>query len=371
MQPFNLRAVLDAYDSSAALETAQTPPSAWYTREEIFALECERVFRRHWVVVGAADRLLHTGDFVTAHVAGEPVVVVRGTDGQLRAFLNVCRHHAAEVATEPAGNVSALRCPYHGWTYGLDGALRTMPEFDGVCDFDKSCHGLIPVRVETWESFVFICMGDAPAELGGFLGDLVSRVAPLGLSSLRWVDRKSFTIDCNWKIFVDNYLDGGYHIPFIHKGLGSILSYKDYTIENGERYCEQASPITHAGGEAETAAVRGGDKAYYYWLYPNFMFNCYEGYMDTHIVLPIAVNRCEVIFDFYFADIGEDADEARKRSVAIAQRIQGEDIGICESVQRGLSSTAYDTGRLSVRREAGEHLFHRLLHADLTHAGQA
>jgi choline monooxygenase len=167
-------------------------------------------------------------------------------------------------------------------------------------------------------------------------------------------------------VFVDNYLDGGYHVPHAHKSLGSVLNYAEYRIENGPSYCVQSSPMTSAGADAATAAVRGGKMAYYFWLYPNFMLNWYEGLMDTNLALPLGPDRTRVIFDFYFADISSAGEALRKQSIDVAERVQGEDIGVCESVQRGLGSRAYDVGRLSVRREAGEHLFHRLLHADLT-----
>jgi choline monooxygenase len=179
------------------------------------------------------------------------------------------------------------------------------------------------------------------------------------------VERRRYTLACNWKVFVDNYLDGGYHVPHLHKGLDSVLDYAAYTIENGERHCLQKSPLRDSGRDAQTAAVRGGADAFYFWLYPNFMVNWYEGVMDTNLVRPMGLDRTEVVFDFYFAD---DSPEARARNLAsieVGQRIQDEDTGICASVQRGLASRAYEAGRLSVRREAGEHLFHRLLAADL------
>ena len=141
---------------------------------------------------------------------------------------------------------------------------------------------------------------------------------------------------------------------------------RGYAIDNGEHHCLQHSPIVKEGAEAATGAVRGGERALYYWIYPNFMINWYEGVMDTNLVLPLGVDRTEVIFDFYFPDV--TSEEARRRNLAsidVGQRIQDEDTAICRSVQRGLTSRAYDAGRLSVRREAGEHLFHRLLHASL------
>jgi choline monooxygenase len=137
------------------------------------------------------------------------------------------------------------------------------------------------------------------------------------------------------------------------------------TIENGERFCLQWSPMVAEGAEPETGTVRTGDRARYYWLYPNFMINCYEGAMDTNLVVPVGIDRTEVIFDFYFPDISEAARSRNRASIEISERIQAEDVAICASVQRGLRSRAYTAGRLSPRREAGEQLFHRLLHADL------
>ena len=164
---------------------------------------------------------------------------------------------------------------------------------------------------------------------------------------------------------MDNYLDGGYHVPHLHKGLNSVLDYKQYTIENEDRYCLQSSPMVSSAEDAATGTTRRGDRAWYFWQYPNFMFNCYEGYLDTNLVIPFDVDHCRVIFDFYFADVSEAARAYNEQSVAVGNRVQDEDLGICEAVQRGLKSRAYRAGRLSVRREAGEQLFHRLLAADL------
>lgn len=186
----------------------------------------------------------------------------------------------------------------------------------------------------------------------------------MNLANLHWLEQRSYTLNCNWKVFVDNYLDGGYHVPHLHKGLDRVLDYSNYTIENGERYCLQSSPMV-SGADDEVSASRKGRRALYYWLYPNFMINSYEGVMDTNLVRPLGVDRTEVVFDFYFADISEDARERNLVSINVGEQIQQEDVDICESVQRGLKSRAYEAGRLSVRREPGEHLFHRLLHNDL------
>ena len=367
-----LKSLVHSYNRHAPLAEASTIPASWYIDPRMLELERQSVFGNTWQWVGRADQLHEPGQYITADVAGEPIVVVRGSDGVLRGFFNVCRHHAAAVMSEPAGKAAALRCPYHGWTYSLEGQLKGTPDFAGVCHFDRAKNGLMPVETATWENWVFVQLQPGGPALADFLGhDLVDRIRPLQIPQLHWMHRDTYLLDCNWKVFVDNYLDGGYHVPHLHKGLDSVLDYSQYTIENGERFCLQSSPIVATGAEAETGAVRHGDRAYYYWIYPNFMINWYEGVMDTNLVLPRGVGQTEVIFDFYFADVSEQARERNLASIAVGQRIQDEDIAICKSVQAGLSSRAYTAGRLSVRREAGEQLFHRLLHADLMRALEA
>ena len=363
-----MKDIIQQYDPDLPLDHASTIPSSWYTNKDFFELELKTVFSRSWQLAARRDQITKPGDYVTSDIAGEPIVVVRGSDGMLRGFFNVCRHHAAAVMTEPEGKAAQLRCPYHGWTYSLEGELKGTPDFSGVCDFDRSRNSLIPLELAEWENWVFVRVDREPARsLIDFLSDeLVQQIQPLQLSDLHWFERRHYSFDCNWKVFVDNYLDGGYHVPYLHKGLDSVLDYSKYMIENGENYCLQWSPIVSEGAEAQTGAVRKGDRALYYWIDPNFMINWYDGVMDTNLVVPRGVDRTEVIFDFYFPDVvSEEARQRNTASVAIGQRIQDEDVAICKSVQRGLNSRAYEAGRLSVRREAGEHLFHRLLYASV------
>jgi choline monooxygenase len=363
----NVRSLLDLYNPNNPLEHASTIPSPWYFDTGLAELENTAVFGKTWQAVGRADQVQQPGQFLTADIAGEPIVVVRGEDSQLRAFYNVCRHHAAAVVTEAQGCAKQFRCPYHGWTYGIDGALKGMVEFDGVCDFDRGKNGLVPARVDTWENFVFVNLDAHAGSLLNFLGAVPPIVAPLQLAKmLHFFERRVYTLQCNWKVYVDNYLDGGYHVPHAHKGLSSVIEYTKYTIENFERACLQSSPLSSdSNSEAGVASTRQG-RAFYLWIYPNFMLNAYEGVMDTNLVVPLAVDKCAVIFDYYFADISDAAAARNKESIAVSEKVQDEDMGICDAVQRGLGSRAYLAGRLSVRREAGEHLFHRLLHADLT-----
>ena len=362
----SLRDIIAGYNPNAPLSEAATPPASWYVDPRIFDLEKRTVFPHSWQIVARAAQVRDAGQYITAEIAGEPILVVRGNDHLLRGFFNVCRHHAAAVVTDPEGKTQNLRCPYHGWTYNLEGALIITPEFAGVRNFERSANGLLPIQTDVWEGWIFVKLDRNGPSLKEFLGkELINKIQPLGLDKLHWIERRYYTVNCNWKVFIDNYLDGGYHVPHIHSGLNSVLDYTHYTIETGEHWCVQSSPITSDKGEEQTVAVRTGESAFYYWIYPNLMINWYEGLMDTNLVCPRGVDRTEVIIDFYFADISNSARERNLASIAVSERIQAEDKAICESVQSGLSSRAFTAGRLSVRREAGEHLFHRLLHADL------
>lgn len=360
----SLEQIISSYNPEATLAEAATIPASWYTDERLFELEMQTVFSHRWQFAARVDQLTNSGDYVTTQIGGEPIVIVRGNDHQLRAFFNVCRHHAAAVMTEPEGRAEQLRCPYHGWTYSLEGELKGTPDFNDVCKFDRPSNGLVPVEVIVWEKWVFVRFSGGQDNLAVVESELGRQIESLDLRDLQWFERRRYELKCNWKVFVDNYLDGGYHVPHLHKGLDSVLDYRNYTIENGERFCLQSSPMVTTGNN-EIGAVRSGQRALYYWLYPNFMMNYYEGTLDTNLVRPVTTNRTEVIFDFYFRDVSAAARERNLASVAVGDRIQQEDLDICESVQRGLNSRAYLAGRLSVRREAGEHLFHRLLYADL------
>ena len=190
MQP-SLNEILHSYNDQSPLEEAYTIPASWYVDERVAALERQSVFGGTWQVVARVDQVQQPGQFVTTDVAGEPIVMVRSSDGVLRAFYNVCRHHAAAVVSEAEGSASIFRCPYHGWSYGLDGALKGAPEFEGVCEFDRGQNGLVPVQVAAWEQFVFVNLDPKAAPLEDFLGGLVARVAPLNLAGLHFFERRS------------------------------------------------------------------------------------------------------------------------------------------------------------------------------------
>ena len=353
--------LLQAFDASLPLTNARTIPSAWYFDPEIYSLERHNVFGNTWQFVGRAEQIKDPGSFLTIEIAGEPILVVRDEKGTLRAFHNACRHRAAPVINEPCGHATKLRCRYHGWTYDLSGKLRGTPEFDGVEDFQKEDHGLPALAVEAWGPFVFVHQGTPKQTLGEFLAPLPEQTRDMGLETLHFVDRREYELQCNWKVFVDNYQDGGYHVNTVHPGLAGALDYAHYRTELHGMNSVQISPLK-ASDDETVSKVRAGTHAYYWWIFPNLMINLYQGVMDTNLVLPLGPDRCRVIFDFYFADVaGEAARRFNEQSIAVAHQVQLEDWGICEEVQRGLKSRSYDTGRFSVKREAGGYHFHQLL----------
>ncbi|HEX5132379.1 MAG TPA: aromatic ring-hydroxylating dioxygenase subunit alpha [Candidatus Krumholzibacteria bacterium] len=354
------------FDPRVPLEAAWLPPSSWYNNARFFELERDTVFRNNWLIAARSHQFAKAGDFVAGAIAGEPYVVVRGEDGVLRAFYNVCRHHAAQVAVGE-GCAEALVCPYHGWTYALDGALKRAPELGAVKDFDRDKFGLVPMHVTEWCGLVFVSMATDPRPLAAEMGELERRLREMHLDELQFVARRKYTLACNWKVYVDNYLDGGYHVSYLHKGLAGQLDLDSYRTEIFGRYSIQSGAGASGGGSGASGSdfsERIGDRVLYAWLYPNLMINRYGPMMDTNWVIPRGHDETLVIFDYYFTrETAADAAFVEK-SLAASDVVQAEDVGICESVQQGLLSSSYDKGRYSAKLEQGEYHFHRLLAAD-------
>jgi choline monooxygenase len=352
-----LQRLLGQFDPELLLERASTIPNTWYISAEVYALERDAVFGRTWQMVGRRELVEKPGQYLTAEIAGEPVLVVRGEDATLRAFFNVCRHRAARVCTEECGTATKLRCHYHGWTYDLGGNLRGVPEFDGVQDFARENNGLPPIAVAEWGPFVWVHLMPPREPLESFLGPLVPWAESRKLfDGLKWYVRKSYDLACNWKVYADNYLDGGYHVNTVHPALAGALDYREYRTVCVGNTVLQSAPTKPTEGDA--GRTRTGDAAYWF-LYPNFMLNAYAGVMDTNLVLPLGVDRCRVVFDFYFADSADD--DFKRQSIIVAEQVQAEDIGVCEEVQRNLKSRSYTSGRFSVKRENGGYYFHQML----------
>jgi choline monooxygenase len=302
--------------------------------------------------------------FFTADVAGEPVIVVRDKQGVLRAFSNVCRHRAGPIALG-SGCKNVLRCQYHGWTYTLDGRLIGTPDVEGVEFFDRSTMGMVPLRVEVWEQFIFVNF-DAQAEpLAAYLGKIPEQVRGFQFEGLQFAERRDYVITCNWKVYVDNYLEG-YHIPIAHPGLMREIDYANYRTDAYRYYSQQFAPIRAMKAEENVerfyAPGSGLQQAAYFWIFPNLMLNIYPDNVSTNLIVPLAHDKTLTIFEWFFQDVtGTKVQERIQRAIAFSDEVQQEDIGLCESVQRGLRSATYDRGRYSVKRENGVHHFHMLL----------
>jgi choline monooxygenase len=359
-----LRDEVSRFDAAVPLEAAWLPPSSWYNDPRFYELERDTVFRNNWLIAGRADQVQRAGDYVAGAMTGEPHVIVRNEQQQLNAFFNVCRHHAAQVMSG-AGCAESLVCPYHGWTYGLDGRLLKAPELGPVKDFDRASFGLVPMAVESWCDLLFICMAKAPSPLSPQLTELATRLRAMEVDRLQFVARRTYRLACNWKVYVDNYLDGGYHVSYLHRGLAAQLDLDSYRTDVFERYSIQSGAGASGGGESESDfAERIGDRVLYAWLYPNLMINRYGPMMDTNWVIPHGHDETEVIFDYYFTPETARDSSFVEKSLAASDVVQQEDVVICESVQKGLGSSSYDRGRYSVKREQGELHFHRLLAQD-------
>jgi choline monooxygenase len=339
---------------SSALTTATALDPAYYVDPHWLTFEQQHLFRGSWQFVAQIDDLAATGDHVVAEVAGQPLIIVRQEDGGVRAFHNVCRHRAGPLAICDGRGATRLRCMYHGWQYGLDGQLLTAPEMGEADGFDKNAIRLPEVAVQIWEGLVFVALdAEAAPPLDTVMAGIAERILPNDLATLKFHKHDVYTVACNWKVYVDNYLEG-YHLPYVHPALTQTVDYAQYTSELADHYSLQVSPITNPEGPY------GAGTAYYYFIFPNLMLNIVPGRLQLNRVIPTGIDSCTVDFLYYFADdpavIARAADD-----LAFTDIIQSEDAGICEHVQRGLTSGSYAPGRLSPRREAGVWHFQNLL----------
>ncbi|XAR63757.1 Choline monooxygenase [Bertholletia excelsa] len=345
------RRLVHQFDPKIPVRHAVTPPSSWYTHPSFYSLEFDRIFFRGWQAVGCTEQIKEPGSFFTGRLGNVEYVVCRDNNGNVNAFHNVCRHHAALLAFG-SGKKACFVCPYHAWTYSLDGSLLKTTKITGIQNFNVNEFGLMPIKVAIWGPFVLLNFEKQVLSQEGtnenivgdeWLGSASNILSTNGVDcSLSYICRREYTIECNWKVFCDNYLDGGYHVPYAHKGLASGLKLESYSTTIYEKVsiqsCEGISEQT------EDDFDRLGSKALYAFIYPNFMINRYGPWMDTNLVLPLGPRKCRVIFD-YFLDASLKDDQAFiDRSLEDSERVQMEDIILCEAVQRGLESPVYSSG---------------------------
>ncbi|HEY8369150.1 MAG TPA: aromatic ring-hydroxylating dioxygenase subunit alpha [Thermodesulfobacteriota bacterium] len=335
-----------------------------YLDPEVFALERARVFGGPaWVGVGGLHQLREPGAYFTATVAGEPIVVVRDADGALRAFFNVCPHRGGPLARGAGKLRGVLQCLYHGWTFGLDGALLRARDFGGEADFDPAACGLRPLRVETWLQSVFVALDPAAPPLGDYLGDLRGRIARYALDDYAYAFSKDFELPVNWKVAWETAAES-YHLPIVHPQLR--FDPRRFREEIGRCYSLQVS----LPPEADQAKGDGGREpleSLVVNLFPNTFLivpsrvRWDRPYFKATYLLPLGVDSTLYRSDFYIPRerLGDDAWLAPLH--AAWDEVNRQDREICEELQRGIRSTAYEPGPLSLRWERALHHFHELL----------
>jgi len=347
------RARMDAALLPQPAAKALALPAACYTQPAYAAAERSAVFGRGWQLACRAAQVAAQGDHALANVAGVPLVIVRGDDGSLRALHNVCRHRAGPVAACDGRGAAHFECRYHGWRYALDGRLLGAPDMGRAQDFDAAAIRLPQARVGEWQGLVFAAIDEAAPPFGDLIAGIDARAGSIRIADYVFERHVSYEVRCNWKVYVDNYLEG-YHVPRVHPTLAPLLDADDYATTTGRWSSLQASPLAASGPYAKGEAL-------YWWLYPNTMLNLLPGRLQTNRVLPLGTDRCRVDFDyFYAADMPADRRQEDQR---FSDDVQREDIAICEAVQRGLESGSYVAGRLNPRQEAGPWHFHELLRA--------
>jgi choline monooxygenase len=310
-----------------------------YCGEEALRTDRAQILRRTWQFVGHEAMAPNPGDYLAEEIGGAPVVVVRGAEGGLAAFHNFCRHRAGALVGDGAGNCGeAFTCRYHGWRYALDGRLRAATDFGSAPGFDPRQYGLFPVKVETWRGLVFVNLDLAADPLAEALGPLAAAWAA-DLPSYPLTERRTHHIGCNWKTYVENYLEG-YHLPMVHPEFDADVVVADYKVEIEGQVVFHSAP-------ARDGSVNAGLWA---WLWPNLAINTYRhGYMVERMT---AVGAEATRLDyFYFFDPTRTAELADM--FVVSDRVTAQDKQVCEEVQRNLRTGIYRGGVLSPKHEQG------------------
>ncbi len=351
----------------ASLEEGKTLPGAWYTDPKVFKREQKRIFRRTWQYVGLTEQVARPGDFFTSRIDTVPLVIARDEAGQLRGFVNVCRHRGSQLVPDGCGNRKTLQCLYHAWTYNLDGSLRAAPGSKDEPGFNKEELGLLPVQIDTWGPFIFVNLDPQAPPIQDVLSELPQLVeaAGLPLNAIKRRVSRTYDIKANWKVVVDNYLEC-YHCPVAHPSFTDLIDLDNYRVTEYDYFSAQTGPVRDSAkdGKADNlyAIGAGVQDGFYAFLWPNFMLNIYPGpgNVSLNLIIPIDPQRTFAIYEYCFVDaVGE---EEERDFVKFIDQVQQEDIVLCESVQRGLRSGFFDQGRLMLSRENGLRHFQKLVY---------
>ncbi|MBZ5593930.1 MAG: aromatic ring-hydroxylating dioxygenase subunit alpha [Acidobacteriia bacterium] len=346
-----------------AAPVAKTLPAGYYTDPERFGREIEKLYFESWICAGRTRQIAEPGDYFLREAGGESIIITRDGSGVPRAFYNVCRHRGTRMCTTPEGNLPGrIQCPYHGWSYGLDGCLMGAPHMDEPT-FSRQDYPLHSIPCDVWDGHIFIHLGTRPEPLAHHLADLPRKFAHWGMQDLRLHKRIVYDVKANWKLLILNYNEC-LHCPVLHPALNRLT---DYLGTDNE-----APTSTYMGGAmgfrggAETMSMDGRrrrdylpaltveerKRVCYYTIYPNLLLSLHPDYMMTHTLWPKAVDRTEIICEWHFhpAEIMKpdfQADDA----IEFWDQTNREDWGIVELSQSGIQSRAYMPGPYSSRED--------------------
>ena len=328
---------------------SETLPAALYRDPALYAKERTQIFAHAWLMLAHESQLPAPGDTLAATAAGYPLLLVRGEDGVVRGFHNVCRHRAGPLAEDGAGHCeSALVCRYHGWRYALDGRLASARDFGPAEDFDPRDYALHGLACETWRGFVFVNLSRDAQPLESVLSPLAARTAGMPLETFRFARQARHEIRCNWKTYVENYLEG-YHVPLMHPALNAAVDATRYEVE------VDAPVIIHHAPPRDGAPMAG----LWAWTWPCLGINVYPNGLMMERMWPLDHARTQLDYLYFFPE--GTPESAIERAAASSEQTTTEDIWIVQAVQRNLDAGIYDTGRLSPKHEEGVAWFQRQL----------
>lgn len=316
-----------------------------YCAPESFISERERIFTKSWQLAGPAARVKEAGTYVATEIAGLKVFILRGRDGILRAFRNVCRHRGARLIAEGSGRCGPVRCPYHNWVYSDRGELINAPWFGEDPSFRTQDWPLEQISVHEWRGLVFTAIAPELA-LEEQLGDLVAELSDEPIENYTAIREERLTFNANWKIYTDNFVEG-YHIPGIHPTFFAAIDFEEFKTTAHDGFVRMTAP------PREGLFYRGK----WLWMWPNWTLSLFQGGMNTSRINPIDQQSTELIYNFYFADASEAREAARNDTTARNLAVVREDFEICLEIHKNYASGAYKAGPLSPRHEAGVHYF--------------
>lgn len=339
---------------------AKTLPQRYFVDPEVFADEAEKIFGRQWICVGHQSQLARAGDYFVQEVAGESLVMVRDRTDVIHGFYNVCRHRGTRLREEANGHCAAIQCPYHAWTYGLDGALVGAPHMENVAGFDKADYSLHAVRLELWEGFIFVSLVEAPLPLEQVFAPLAGKFTHWNLSLLRSAKRIEYDVRANWKLIFENYSEC-YHCPLVHPALSKVSPYD--SAENdlsegpflgGFMAIAKGSSLTMSGNACALPLgdIRGDDHArvYYYSIFPNLLLSLHPDYAMVHQIWPQSPDRTRILCDWFFhPDAFQGENFHPEDAVEFWDMTNRQDWHVCELSQLGIASRAYAPGPYSPR----------------------